>query len=959
MLFVTALAVLKVSAQAEVASASSAVQSVDSVKNKAQAVADSLKKVKEDSIESRAKFVRDSIAYANEDIWRDYNMQEVVVKAMAPRVMVKADTVVFNASQFRTPEGSVIEELVAKLPGAEVDDDGGVKINGKTVKKILVDGKEFMTGDTKTAMKNLPTSIIDKIKTYDMKSDLARVTGIEDGEEETVLDFGIKKGMNKGTMINADLGIGTEKRFAERLFGGYFQDEHKIMGMASANNTNDRGFPGGGGGRGWGGGASGDNISKMVGVNYNLDVKKFKMDASLRWNHNNGDTRTESWTEYFMASERNGKYSDSNSQRFSRSNSWNGQMRIEWTPWENTNIMFRPTISHSTSDGENASKSETYNEKDTNGKPVDDSRINSTNNRGLNYSESTNIRGMLQINQRLSEKGRNVTLQVNAGMTDGKSQSMTANENHFYQILNEAGTDSIRRTYRYNTTPTKRKNLSAQFTYSEPIFDRTYLQFSYKYSYDYNKSDRSTYDFSNPNLGIDYSDVVPRYRQWDDYLSKVPGNYKDYKDAGLSRYSEYSTYTNDINVTFRMIRDAFQLNAGVMLQPQSTEYHQDYLGQRIDTTRYVTNFAPTLDFRYNFSKQHRLRVQYRANTTQPSLTDLLDIVDDSNYPDVSMGNPALKPAFTQNMNAFYNNYISSHQQNIMANVRFSTTKNSISNMVTYKDDMSGGKITRPENINGNWNFDAGFGYNASIDSAGVWFARTNTDYSFRNSVSYLQVTPKTSSVKNTAKSSGITERLGFGYRNDWLEIELDGSLRYERVRNELQSNNDRDTKDWRFGGNIQITTPWGTSISTNMHSLLRRGYLSKEANTSELLWNAQISQSFLKGKPLVVSLQFYDLLHQQSNLSRTISALQQSESRNNNVVSYAMLHVAYRFNAFGGKNNRGGMPGGPDGPDGPGGPGGPGGMGGGRGGNRGGGGFGGGYGGGFGGGGFGGGRPPM
>lgn len=935
MLFVTALAVLKVSAQAEVGSLTSAVQPVDSVKNKAQAVADSLKKVKEDSIESRAKFVRDSIAYANEDIWRDYNMQEVVVKAMAPRVMVKADTIQFNAAQFRTPEGSVIEELVAKLPGAEVDDDGGVKINGKTVKKILVDGKEFMTGDTKTAMKNLPANIIDKIKTYDQKSDLARVTGIEDGEEETVLDFGIKKGMNKGTMINADLGVGTHDRFAERIFGGYFRDEHKIMGMASANNTNDRGFPGGGGGRGWGGGGSGDNISKMVGVNYNLDIKKFKMDASVRWNHNNGDTRTTSWSENFMVE--NGKFTNSDNKRFSRSNSWNGQLRLEWTPWENTNIMFRPSLSYSTNDGRTFSDTETFNHKNADDAPAD--FVNKRSNNGLNYSESTNLRGMFQINQRLSESGRNVTLQLNGGMTDSDSQSMTANEVHLYQVKDALGNDSTYHTYRYSVTPSKRYNYSAQVTYSEPIFPRTYLQFSYKYSYDFNKSDRATYDFSKIP-GIDFSGVTPRYRMWDDYLSGVPGDYHNYEDKALSRYSEYSTYTNDINVTFRMIRDAYQLNAGVMFQPQSSKFIQDYQGVKVDTTRSVFNFAPTLDFRYNFSKQHRLRVQYRANTSQPSISDLLDITDDSDPLNISKGNPGLKPAFTQNLNAYYNNYISSHQQNIMANVRFSTTKNSISSMVTY-DQKTGGRTTRPENIDGNWNFNAGVGYNCSIDSAGVWFARNNTDFGYNNRVSFLALNMKADSQKNTAKNASITERLGFGYRNDWLEIELDGSLRFESVRNKLQSNNDRDTKDWSFGGNIQITAPWGTAFSTNMHSLLRRGYLSAEANTSELLWNAQVSQSFLKGKPLVVSLQFYDILHQQSNLSRTISAIQQSESRNNNVVSYAMLHVIYRFNAFGGKNNRGGMPGGPDGP---------GGMGGGRGGNRGGGGFGGGY---------GGGRPPM
>ncbi|MEE1092646.1 MAG: carboxypeptidase-like regulatory domain-containing protein, partial [Prevotella sp.] len=132
-------------------------------------------------------------------------LKEATVIGQAAKVVVKEDTFIYNASAYRTPEGSVVEELVKKLPGAQVDDDGKITINGKEVKKIMVDGKEFMTGDTKTAMKNLPVSIIEKIRTYEEKSDLAKVTGVDDGEEETVLDFGIKKGMNKGFMSNIDL----------------------------------------------------------------------------------------------------------------------------------------------------------------------------------------------------------------------------------------------------------------------------------------------------------------------------------------------------------------------------------------------------------------------------------------------------------------------------------------------------------------------------------------------------------------------------------------------------------------------------------------------------------------------------------------------------------------------------------------------------------------------------------
>ena len=165
-----------------------------------------------------------------------------------------------------------MEELIKRLPGAKIDDDGNITINGKEVKKILVDGKEFMVGDTKTALKNLPTSIIEKVKSYDEKSDLARVSGIDDGEEQTVLDFGIKKGMNKGVISNADLAYGTKDRYAARAMAMRFKDNLRVFGFGSANNTNDRGF-GGRGGR-FGGGRRGLQSSKMLGVNFNYEEKR-------------------------------------------------------------------------------------------------------------------------------------------------------------------------------------------------------------------------------------------------------------------------------------------------------------------------------------------------------------------------------------------------------------------------------------------------------------------------------------------------------------------------------------------------------------------------------------------------------------------------------------------------------------------------------------------------------------
>ena len=169
-------------------------------------------------------------------------LKEVVANGVAAKVVVKEDTFIYNAAAYHTPEGSVIEELVKRLPGAQIDDDGKITINGKEVKKIMVDGKEFMTGDTQTALKNLPTAIIDKVKAYDEKSDLAKMTGVDDGEEQTVLDFNIKRGMNKGFLANIDLAVGTKSRYAERVMAGYMKDNSRIMVFGNLNNTGDRGF---------------------------------------------------------------------------------------------------------------------------------------------------------------------------------------------------------------------------------------------------------------------------------------------------------------------------------------------------------------------------------------------------------------------------------------------------------------------------------------------------------------------------------------------------------------------------------------------------------------------------------------------------------------------------------------------------------------------------------------------
>ena len=846
-------------------------------------------------------------------------LKGAVVTAMAQKVTLKEDTFVYNSAAYRTPEGSVVEELVKRLPGAEVSDDGTIKINGKEVKKILVDGKEFMTGDTKTALKNLPTSIIDKIKAYDEKSDLSKVTGIDDGEEQTVLDFNVKKGMNKGLMSNIDLGIGNKNRYSARGMGGYFNSNNRFMLFGNANNTSDRGFSGGGPRRGFGGG-NGLNASKMLAANYNYEEKnKFKFNTSLRWNHSDGDVWSRRSSENFMGS--SSSFSNSLNQNFSRSDSWNGNIRLEWMPDTMTNILFRPSISWTTNDSRSTGISASYNQdpyqytedplSDEGIEKMDevDAVINRQKSVSLSNSKNNNIRGMLQLNRKLNNKGRNVTLRMDAKYTDKDSKSISLQNAHLYLVQNEAGLDSTYQTNRYNLTPSKDYSYSAQATYSEPLWKATFLQFSYKFTYSYSKSDRSTYDFSK----YSFDGINPEYGAWGNYLGRLDGELGDYRDDKLSRYSEYRNYTHDVQVMMRFVRQKYNLNFGVMIQPQRSKFIQDYQGKYVDTVRTVTNVSPTLDFRYRFSKMSNLRVNYRGTTSQPSISQLLNIVDDSDPLNVSIGNPGLKPSFTQNFRLFYNNFVQNHNKGVMTYINFSTTSNSISNKVTY-DETTGGRITRPENINGNWNVMGAFMFNCSIDSAGVWNINTDTNLGYNHYVSYLSLDKSQDSQKNTTQNTTWNERLSLSYRNDWLELSLDGTLAYNHAKNKLQPNSNLDTWQFSYGPSMTLTAPWGTSLNTSLSCSSRRGYSDASMNTDEFVWNAQLSQGFLKGKPLTVMLQFYDLLHQQSTFSRAISSVSRTDTEYNAINSYAMLHVVYRMNLFGGKDarkeNRGEGPGG-------------------------------------------------
>ena len=823
-------------------------------------------------------------------------LKEAVVTGRAAQVMVKKDTLVYNPDAFRTPEGSPIEELIKRMPGAEVDEDGNITVNGKAIQKILIDGKEFMLGDVETALKNLPVSIIQNVKFYDQQSDQARITGIEDGNKETVLDFTIKKGMNRGYMTNLDIAGGTEHRYASRGMGSSFTDNMRFVLMGNFNNKEEN--------AGWWN-RRGLNARKMLGSNLNYDDgEKLKIDASVRWNHRDGDNENENSSENFYSQDYR-TFSNSRSKSLTRSNNWNGNVRFEWKPDSLTNILFRANGSYGTNDGISTSASATFDADPylsvenplASLDQLSSSLVNHNQSASLSYGENKNAWGMLQLYRRLNARGRNITVRFEGSIGDSENRNTSNNDVHLFRVKNQAGQDSTYFTARYNTTPSDNKGYVTSVTYSEPLWEGAHLQANYELRYNQNKSDRQTYEFSrmaqNP-----FSGIAPDYREWDPWLGTLEP-LDPYLDPNLSRYSEYKNYTHNIRLTLRHYQEEYDYNVGVLVQPQHSNFIQDYRGIYVDTIRNVTNVTPTLDFHYKFSDQHDIWFHYRGDTRQPEITQLLAIRDDSNPLYITEGNPGLKPQFTNSLNVYYKNYITKYKRSIVLYGNYRHIRNSISNLVRY-NAATGGSESRPENINGNWNADGGFNFNTAIDSAAHWNVGSDTRLRYNNYVSYV-AQAKADAEKNTTRTTNVNQRLNLSFRNDWLEVTLDGNVNYQHSRNELQPNANLDTWRFSYGGQVMVRLPMDFEISTNLHENSRRGFNDPSSNTNELIWNGQVSKMFLKDKSLIVALNFYDVLAQQSNYERWVNATGRSDTRYNSINTYAMLHVRYRLNMFGGK----------------------------------------------------------
>lgn len=816
-------------------------------------------------------------------------LKEAVITATKAAVVAKQDTIEFNAGSYKTQVNSNVEDLLKKLPGVEVSSDGSITSGGKTVTKILVDGKEFFGDDTKMATKNLPSELVDKVQVVDRKSDFSRLTGVDDGEEETVINLTVKKSMKNGWFGTISGGYGTDNKYDGSFNISTFTNNNQISFVGGANNTNNLGFSDAGRGRFMNFGPSGGiTTSQRFGVNFNLGKsEKFRVGGNIFYTHSDREATSATNSQYLFPD--SVSYQNQGSYSRDRGHNVRGDFRIEWKIDENNTIDFRPKFSFNSRNSEM---------NDTSFLRAGDalrSLVNSNENMRFNHGTSWNAEGDLIYNHKFANhKGRSFSVRVNYAFSDTKQRSTSWNDIIYYLQQDDSET-----LYRYIDNHQWNNTIGARATWTEPLGDVTrgnFLQFSYNFKYQFNNADKNTYNIPIPE---NLENFVPQNY---DYLPDGAVLDTDISNRFRNRFQSH-----ELRVGYKKVTKKMNLEAGMVFAPSSSMSTDLLNSMRNVPQHWVWNVAPYARLRFKFSKTKSLRINYRARTSSPSLTQLQPVADVSDPLHITVGNPDLKPSFTQSLGFDFHNYNEDRQQAMFAMLRGQYSTNVIVSR-TVSDRETGVRTTTYANANGNMSIFGAFMINQPFrNRKWRYSARANANYS--SNAGYINGDFNRSGNLRVSPSVGLT------FTCDVFQMSVNPTYSFNMATNSLPMQKNQYTHNYGFFTDATLYLPFGLELSTDLSFDKSTGF-SSGFNQESWLWNAQLSYSMLRDKSLTFSVRAYDLLAQKKNISRSVSANQITDSRYNDLTRYVMFGVTWTFNTM--KNRKGydnGM--GPDGFDGP------------------------------------------
>lgn len=820
------------------------------------------------------------------------------VIADAP-IIVKQDTVEYKADAFKTRPNAVVEDLLKKLPGVQVDKDGKITAHGQTVTKVLVDGKPFFGNDPKTATKNLPANIVDKVQVLDKKSDQSQFTGFDDGTTEKVINITIKKDKRKGFFGRLSAGVGTNNRYESNLSLNRFNNGMQLSLIGQANNINNEGFTfqdmmdfsggfaglgrtlgaeGGGGtmsismtrtgsgggmnmgGMNFGGPSTGLRASQAGGLNYsNAWGKKINVSGSYFYNNSYGLNETYSSRQNFPVDTAFHNITDQSSINRSWRTNHRFNMDFDWNIDSFNSLLVRPAITFV----QNRSQSETHSYITSFSKaPRADNlqRINS-------YTEQPNFSGTLLWRHKTRVKGRTLSVRINAGAnnTDGHGDNYNIQQNLFPLVFSRL-TDQV------NYTDNNSSSYNARISYTEPLSKTRLLEVFYSYGKNSSRSDKATFR-RDP--------VTQMYTMLDSLFSN------DFSNI-------YSNHQAGFNVQTKMKKYDYTLGASVQQADLTSE---NTIKASTIKQRNVYNFFPVARLNFNLGRSKSLRFNYRGNTNQPTASQLQPVADNTNPLSIKQGNPALKQEFTNNLMVTYNKFDMVKLKTFFTFLNFTTTSNKITDSVTNL--AAGVQSRKPVNVNGNYNILGNFSFGIPVRKFKTTNINTSTNFMLNRTANI------TDGLKNFTRMLSLTQTLGVNYNyKDKLDVMLSGMATYSNTGYTLD--NIPKTEYYNYNGSFDVSYTFPkqsftvqTDIDYNSYRGRSEGY-----NTEFTLWNASISKMFLKDKSLEARFTAFDILKQNRAINRTTADTYIEDSRSNVLTQYFMFTLRYSLNKFGGKGSR-------------------------------------------------------
>ena len=799
-------------------------------------------------------------------------LNTVVVQGEIPPVVVKKDTLEFDAKTIKVKENSVVEDLLKKVPGVEVSKDGTVTTQGETIKRVRVDGKDFMGSDPLLATRNLPADMVDKIQIIDDMSEQSKFSGVDDGNREKIINITTKNGIkNKGFVGNNTVGYGTDDRYDVNLSITRFNENQRITLLGQFNNVNKQNFGGGvgGGGRGgmsFGGGGGqqpGITTTNAAGIDFADTYKNgTQLNGSYFFNKTSLFNINNSSSQVFLGNNTNLNKSDleSTTERLNHRLNFTLDTKIDST----TSIRIQPNLSYTDNSAESLTN---YNREST----ITGIAIGQQNYK--TNSTSPSLSNNLLIRKKFQRRGRTLSLNVNTSYNDNDADNYNINPETLTSPTNVKTLKNLNQLIDNNSVSF---NNTARLVFTEPLSKTLSLELNYQNGYAFDNQQRFVYDFNSTTQQYDVVNI--------DYSNEF----------------ENKTLTNGLGFSFNKNEKKYNWNVG--LGAQQTHRENANLTTSDVFTQNFINLTPSAQFRYNFSTTKRLNIRYDGRTNQPSINQIQPIPDNTNTQTVFLGNANLKPSFSNNLRIFYNNFDFKSYRTLFLGAFITQTFNAFGNnqtLITDQADPNFGKVANSYvNVDGNISANM-FG------TVGLPLIKGNKlTLNIDGRASYNRATNITTNIENITNEYVFTNGYRLVSNLDKLDM-IAGISGTMSTANYTVGNN---TKFYVLKPNIDISYlfPGNIRLQTDVSYIKQTGG-GAGYDTDFTLVNGYISRQFFKNRG-TFKLAVNDMFNQNTGITRTTGSNSITDSNFNVLKRYYMFSFTYSLSKIAGLSGTPGPP---------------------------------------------------